>query len=45
MTTARIFFIEKKSNLLRNDVPYFNQCGVDGLIVKSGQVEWPYAFS
>ena len=29
-----IFFIEKKSRLLRNDVPYFNQCGVDGLIVK-----------
>jgi hypothetical protein len=27
-------FYLKKSRLLPNDVPYFNQCGIDGLIVK-----------
>ena len=29
-----LFFLLKKSRLLRNDVSYFSQCGVDGLIVK-----------
>ncbi len=34
MTTAILFFLLKKSRLLRNDLPYFNQCGVDGLTAK-----------
>ena len=34
MTTSILLFFLKKARRLRNDVPYFNQCGVDGLIVK-----------
>jgi hypothetical protein len=39
VTTAMSFFYEKKSEPIHKDVPCFNQCGIDGLIVKSGLVK------